>query len=178
MARKNLSAKEKICNIVLEIMREKSVSDIRISELTERANIARASFYRNFNSFDEVLDCIADRNMTLFIKEYSELNKANSYEVWYKEIERILNRIYLKKDTYTKVLTENLTIVFEKMVLRSANNPDHEWSKNVYSKYQQIAQLTALYAICMTWIKNGSKESIEEMTAFILKNIFYQTKVA
>lgn len=44
MRKKKMSVKDKISKTVLEMLGEKSLADIKISELTDRAKVARASF--------------------------------------------------------------------------------------------------------------------------------------
>lgn len=46
----NAFVKECITEALLKLMNEKAISDITITELVERAGVARASFYRNFAS--------------------------------------------------------------------------------------------------------------------------------
>ena len=46
---------EHITDALLKLLREKPIEDISISELCELAGIGRASFYRNFNSKEDIL---------------------------------------------------------------------------------------------------------------------------
>ena len=43
----NQRVKKSITDALFSLMQEKKLSDIRITELIERAGVARASFYRN-----------------------------------------------------------------------------------------------------------------------------------
>ena len=51
----NLRVKESITTTLFQLMHEKSISDISISELIRRAGVARVSFYRNYESKEDVL---------------------------------------------------------------------------------------------------------------------------
>lgn len=46
---------EHITDALLKLLKEKSLEDISISKLCELASIGRASFYRNFNSKEDIL---------------------------------------------------------------------------------------------------------------------------
>ena len=46
---------EHITDALLKLLREKPMEEISISELCEQAGIGRASFYRNFNSREDIL---------------------------------------------------------------------------------------------------------------------------
>ena len=51
----NHAIKSYITEALLLLMKEKEFGQIRISEITARAGVNRASFYRNFNSKEDVL---------------------------------------------------------------------------------------------------------------------------
>ena len=51
----NSVVRERITAALFELMAEKPLDAISISELTERAEVARVSFYRNFESREDVL---------------------------------------------------------------------------------------------------------------------------
>ncbi len=52
---KNTYVKDRITDTLMELLCEKDVQAISISELTEAAGVGRASFYRNFASIEDVL---------------------------------------------------------------------------------------------------------------------------
>ena len=39
---------------LMQLLQTKSLSNITISELTERAGVSRMTYYRNYNSMDEI----------------------------------------------------------------------------------------------------------------------------
>ena len=179
MKRKKKSAvKQKICNTLLELFAEKSIAEIKISELTEKSKVARASFYRNFKSFDDVLEYVASGYVIDFIEKYEPLLVNGDYESWYKTVKEILEKMYFKKDTFTTILTENLRIVFYKFEQIMLNDPNHLWTTNPYKKYEHIAKVSAFYAICEEWIRSGANESIDDMAAFLVNNLLLNSKVA
>lgn len=50
----NLRVKANITNALFALVEEKSLADIHISEIVSRAGVARASFYRNYSSKEDV----------------------------------------------------------------------------------------------------------------------------
>lgn len=58
---------ESITRALLELMAEKPYEDITVSELTSRAQVARVSFYRNFEGKDDVLQRHAKQATEKFI---------------------------------------------------------------------------------------------------------------
>lgn len=177
MARKKLSVKDKITNAVISLLGIRSISEMKINELTEVAKVARASFYRNFNTFDEVLDYIAVRYCDSIYDRYMTLLKSNDYNDWYDQTKKILTSIYEKKKTFNDTLTANLKLLAHKAEKKYICKINKEWSDK-YQKYRQISLISSFYAVCMTWVESGAQESIEEMTQFILKYVARVEKVA
>ena len=51
----NLRVKKSISKTLFSLMEEKKLAEITITELVAGANVARASFYRNYSSKEDVL---------------------------------------------------------------------------------------------------------------------------
>ena len=51
----NMRVKRQITNALFDLMKEKSLASIHITELTDSAGVALASFYRNYCSKEDVL---------------------------------------------------------------------------------------------------------------------------
>ena len=56
MKKKEKNVSEYITEALLELLTEKNLNEISISELTDKANVSRVSFYRNFNSKNEIIE--------------------------------------------------------------------------------------------------------------------------
>ena len=168
---KKTAVREKISKTVLEILGEKKITDIKISELTERAKVARASFYRNFNSIDDVLDYIADKYKVDLNKQIIPLLISQNYEAWYNEVKKVLKKIYDGKEKFTDVLTDNLRVIFLKIQQQNMQDESHSWTKDPHTKYEHIAKISAFYSVCLAWLKDGAVEPIDSMTIFILEKV-------
>ena len=171
MRKKKMSVKDKIAKTMLDILGDKNISEIRISELTEKADVARASFYRNFNSIDEVIDYIASQYAISFNEQIMPMLVEKKYDVWYEEIHKVLTEIYDKRANYTDILSDNLRIIFYRMQEKNKLIPNHDWQASSYIKYEHIAKITGFYSVCMAWVQNGAKESIDDMTKFMLDKV-------
>lgn len=79
----NLIARECIVTALLQLIYEKPMSSITISELTKRAGVSRITFYRNYDSKEEI-----------FISELKEL--VARYEA---EGSAAKNRVYTMTDS-------------------------------------------------------------------------------
>ncbi len=66
----NEQVKAKIRLTLLELLKEKNALDISVSELTQRAGVSRSSFYRNYSSFEGIIQEIID-GMATFWQQYN-----------------------------------------------------------------------------------------------------------
>ena len=66
---KNTYVKKQITLALLELLKEKPLVDISISELTQKAQIGRVSFYRNYQTKEDILREESDR----LLKEWGKL---------------------------------------------------------------------------------------------------------
>ena len=58
---KNTWVKRQITAALLNLLKEKKLADISISELTDRAGVGRVSFYRNYQAKEDILREESDR---------------------------------------------------------------------------------------------------------------------
>ncbi|MBP5446184.1 MAG: TetR/AcrR family transcriptional regulator [Acholeplasmatales bacterium] len=177
MARKTKSAKDRISDTLLDLLGKKNYAEIKILELTDKANVARASFYRHFNSIEDVLDYIAEQYTINFNEQIIPLLANNDYNAWYKEVHSVLTKIYEKKENFTDILSSNLRVIFFKVAEKNKLIPSHTWKVSSLTMYEHVAKITAFYNVCIAWIQNGSVESIDEMTNFMLEKVL-QVKMA
>ena len=90
----NLIAKECIVSALLQLIKEKPLSAITISELTSRAGVSRMSLYRNYNSKEEIFSLHLqeifikyeeeDRQQQLKGIYYDKAHMLHCFQYWYK----------------------------------------------------------------------------------------------
>ena len=55
------SSVELICTAVLELLETKPLGEITVSDVQRRSTVSRSTFYRNFDSLEDVLALLCDR---------------------------------------------------------------------------------------------------------------------
>lgn len=81
----NIRVKTNITKALFQLMHEKSFSDITITELIRVAGVARVSFYRNYESKEDVLLTLIDDVLEQF-QNTIDSNEADYYT--YENIRR------------------------------------------------------------------------------------------
>ena len=164
----NLRVKRRITNALFSLMREKSLGDIFITEIVEAAGVARASFYRNYRSKEDVLVTLVRDALDSFREEidwehggfYCYENILLSFQYFQKYREYVLN---LYRSGFTSVLLEELNQFHESVV--------GTMPVTSVQKYELYMYIGALLNTALVWLSEGEKNSAEELAAFFHRGV-------
>lgn len=161
----NLRVKRKITETMFALMEKKSLADIRITELTEGAGVARASFYRNYCSREDVLVTLIRDVLDAFGREM-DLTKDSFYV--YENV--LLSFQYFKK--YETYILDLYRCGFSAILLEELNHFHESVEGNMPSssieRYQLYLYIGALFNMAITWLSEGDKTSPEDMARFFM----------
>lgn len=168
----NLRVKQSITNALFSLMQEKSLSDIHITEIIQKAGVARASFYRNYCSKEDVLVTLIRDVLDQFSEEMN-LESGTFYTY-----ENVLLSFQYFKDNRKYVL--NLYHSGFSSVLLEELNHFHEGIEGFMSvasiqKYQLYMYIGALLNTALVWLAQDLEISPEEMARFFLERISSMT---
>ena len=157
----NIRVKTRITAALLTLMKEKSISDITITEIIAKAGVARASFYRNYASKESVITTlIADvleqyRATVEYDGEnyytYDNICRSFAYFSQYGELFLDLHHF-----GYGSVLLEALNQFHEEI---AGTMPQRS-----IARYRLYMYVGSLYNTALIWLQGGQKESVEEIT--------------
>lgn len=158
----NMRVKDNITKSLFDLMHKKSFSNISITELIQTAGVARVSFYRNYDSKEDVLVKLIDDVLEEYRSEidwsgpdyYTEQNICRSFACFKKYGEFVLD---LCEFGYGSILLEKLNRFHEEI---AGNMPNSSMDK--YYLYMFIG---ALFNTSIVWLQNGAKEDESEITA-------------
>lgn len=77
----NLHVKTSIINALIDLMKEKSFDAISVSEITARAGVSRVSYYRNFDSKEDILIGSLNDLMARFTEEINAVRATRRHAV-------------------------------------------------------------------------------------------------
>lgn len=154
----NKITRDNIKNALMSLMKEKSFKSVTITELVKKAGVSRTAFYRNYDSKEAILLEITDNCISTVKKCFSEIRKhIDCYDLFlemfrkFKEAKEEIDLAFKAHLHLDDLLpSENLFI----KLLPEKNENQH---------YGLIGLEGAFKAIIGDWIKNGMKESEEEM---------------
>ncbi len=161
--------KDLIAAAFLELLREESFINITVSALVNRAGVARASFYRNFNTTSDVMNYVLDR----YIKRMLVIARSvieNPTERNWRDF--LFEYVYYFRNTdnnYIQIRSDNMALLFNNFV-NKAREIKHSLIPCPSEETRLLsAKLALTSGVLLDWKDNGMKESSEEIVNFIMK---------
>ena len=65
----SIRSRQMITNAFMQLLKEKSYEEITVTDIAERAQLVRKTFYRNFTGKDEIIECYLQDICKKFIGE-------------------------------------------------------------------------------------------------------------
>ena len=155
---------ESIMNALEQLMAKKAFLDITITDIQKTAGIGRSTFYRLFDTIDDVVTYMVDREFEEIVRGYSTMSIRDfTIDCLSGVVERggILIGILSsgKSELVTRSLRENLH--------RSAEEAGEADEAGLQYRFAVFA--SACISVIRVWDENGRKESIEELADYMQK---------
>lgn len=156
-----------------ELLREKSLNKISVRELTDRIHISRATFYTHYTDvFDlsEQLQKEILNNLEDALKNLQRPNEGGTYAMMLQ----LFAFIKENDDICTVMLSEHGQISFlenlKKVVIEHSKIVwEENFHKKVSAKFEHYITFNfgGCVALLQNWIKEGMKESPEDMAHLV-----------
>ena len=159
---RNTYVVERITDAFIQLLQEKQIGNISISELCDLAGIGRASFYRNFDSKEQILRRYIH---TIFEEWIEETDKKKS-----KPLSGLLGLLFVHFEKYRNfycLLNERNLIFLLKDVIIGLCGPKSEHSKT--EAYARAYIAYTLYGWIEVWFQRGMQETAEEIAEMFKK---------
>lgn len=157
-----MNTKESVADSLLKLMKKKKFETITIKELTNLAGVYRSTYYRNFNSKEDVIKYKLSDIMDEYLDRYNcqeETSKEKYFLVMFetfRKYEDFLKTIYMRGQLY--LLQQVLQDYFKSRV------PD-----NILERYEMYYHIGGIYNFIICWIDNDMRESPEELMKISMK---------
>lgn len=177
MDRRVRKTKEILKNNLILLMKDKSIDSITVTELCEKADINRGTFYLHYKDVFQMLEEIEQELFKEFqdriLSHESSINKVCTKPI----LQDIFSFIAQNSDFCMVVLCERGDMVFLKKIVSLIYEKGYNgWSnifnksdKDLFDKYYSFILYGAI-GLIDHWLKNGLKESPEYM-ATLTENI-------
>ena len=151
--------KENLFSALLELMKEKDFSDIRIQDIAKRAGVSRVSYYRNFTSKEDVLESYMN-------EETGKFHQEHSGEDGREFLIHLLEHLKKYKDKFELLYKNNLSHLFLHHIYQWCGPKE---GTNDHEAYLKAAKAFAIYGFIDEWVKRGMKGKTEAVADEIIK---------
>lgn len=169
------SVKHEIIDAVMQLMTEKNYMDITVTDIVKKAGVARASFYRNFNSINDVIDVIVDEISDELIGDIFPTLYSSDERKWREFLFNHFYRFTRKQQQMGKIHPQNLNVLFARMDNKMQQKESNFPAETIRDKYIAIGTVGLINSITKKWMDSGAKETPEEMIDFIMF-LFFSVK--
>lgn len=147
-------AKDYITEALFLLMDKKDYKTITITDITNKAGVNRITFYRNFNSKDEIINKYLEKSFNEWGKEWEESGDSN--------IAFRLFKYFSDNRDFIKILYKSNLQFFLIDYLVKILNPKQE--ENNIIAYSKSMFAYGLFGFCNEWYLRGMPESPESIS--------------
>ncbi len=162
--------KSYIMTSLFELMKEKNYEDITVTEIVKKAGVGRVTYYRNFESKDDIIRQYFKSETEDFLKKqiYKPRTKEDYFDIikltftYFKknqEFFKLIKKAHLET-LYLEFLNENMKINFI----------ENNLSNNKYLPYMYVG---VIFNTSMKWLESDCKESIDSLSKTLFDFIFH-----
>lgn len=166
--RNQSSAAELIAAAFMELMLEKPYMEITVTDIITRAGVARASFYRNYNSTSDILEHAIDRVVADFNETVLPIMAGDDERAWRDLLFRYIYQFCEQHRRLASSRPDNIPILFTIMNGRIRELESQRATSTIEEKYRITARVGAISNILRIWMDDGMKESPEEIVNYIM----------
>ena len=152
---------------LLRLLNKKDLLDITVRELCHVSGVNRSTFYRHYDNIIDPLEAICDDILNRIIE-----TSSSSYKEPQNALKNVTDSLYFFKehDEYDSLFRSGsfaLEILSRKMEQLIERNSDLKSSP--YGTYLAKYLLSGSYKIILDWVNGGRKESVEELSAILMR---------
>lgn len=138
------------------LMKNKEYNKISITEITGKAGVGRVSFYRNFDSKEDIIEKWISMTTDVFL---------NSTNINYKTDDT--KSYFIKLFTHLNSYKEETILIYDAdlmhLLKKEFDNKFLLLNKEKYNNYKSYFIAGGIYNIFYYWIINGFKETPEDI---------------
>lgn len=182
--KRSLTSANALYNALQTLLTQEELNDISVSKLVKKAMVGRSTFYRNFDNILDVLVWKADSYFQAVLTDY--IDRANEgsndqadfirhiFAFWEKHsavLEALIkvNRLDLIHDSFTRASP----VIIDYM--KRKNTPNDLTPTEL--RYFLSIRISILIGTISTWVRDGRRESPEEIAQILEKNARHLSKM-
>ncbi len=182
-----IKTRKLIYQTLLELMKEKTFEEIKVSDICSKAMINRSTFYAHYEDKYELLVDFLSNLKEEFARELNESCKENLSirEYYIRLISLFLDHIDSKRDVYNSIMVNNRSSIMMDILLSVVNDDilkrfkENDINLKVPTEVISKFYLGGVINIGVEWLSNSSKYTKEEILDYLellIPNLDYYAK--
>lgn len=173
-------SKQWLVESLLSLMEEKPYKDITIKEICEKALLSRRTYYRNFNSKDEILSLYMSKIYKEYVdmlSEENDLSLKNVSIIYFYFCKNNLDfLLILKKNNLLHLVLQKYD-EFLPSIFNTFRGHLNLYKSQEHLEYALSFNTGGLWNILIKWLSDGAKKSPEEMSNILISSISYLSSI-
>lgn len=167
----SIRSKMYLTEALLELMEEKSYESISIKELADKAQLARRTFYTNFETKDDILRYHLNTLVNEYVQILQKYESLTSKDIateyfnyWFSHKSLICTLKKNKLPILLEVFEEFLNNMSSLLIIKNQRFNDSE-----LEYYDAVFVSGGLWNMLNVWVDNDFKKNPEDLTNIFLK---------
>ena len=169
--REKSSVKKRMADAFVDMLSQKSYADITVTDIVNRAQVARVSFYRNFNSISDVVDYITDELANEFIDKILPVLNSNDENKWREFLFDFINNALNNRRKIEAINLQNTAVLFSHLNTKMQMYVNVNSNKTISDKYTSYVKACLINNVVKKWIDDGMVETPEEIINYLMSFI-------
>ncbi len=172
--KRSIQSSKWIYGALTKLMNKMDYKDIRVTEIVKEAELGRATFYRNFDSKDDVLQYICDKTFKELLDFFNEYQKKYSVQqnseflkpfLYFFDKHTLIVKQLIQADKQNMLSTSLAKALeaFKPQYRKMVADADKTWD------YFVAIRCGVTISVLIQWIKNEKNIHPEELSNLLLK---------
>lgn len=169
--REKSSVKKRMADAFVDMLSQKAYADITVTDIVNTAQVARVSFYRNFNSISDVVDHITDELANEFIDKILPVLNSNDENKWREFLFDFINNALNNRGKIEAINLQNTAVLFSHLNTKMQMYVNVNSNKTISDKYTSYVKACLINNVVKKWIDDGMVETPEEIINYLMSFI-------
>jgi len=163
-------------NALVELMQEQHISKISVRALCDKAGINRSTFYLHYSDPYDLL-ALVEQEVLENVKRYLNIKSISDTKPMSTQVLRnLLEYVKENNNLFKALLSENCDFAFQKDLMELAQVISSQPNQSLDPKtieYIKAFCLPGAINVLQKWLQDGTKESAEQISEFIIQIIYF-----
>ncbi len=167
--------KECLFTALIKLMDQKDFKDIKISEIAQKAGVSRMTYYRTYDSKEDILiQYFEDQSQAVahMVSEHPEYDSLTIFQLFFSFFKE---QAHLMEYLYKAGLLKEVMQRFTTFVAEAYDKSDVHILDKTCKSYEVSFISGGLFLLLLHWIERGLVETPEEMARMTMQILHIQS---